>query len=508
VYANDNLKIRNQFDGFNVPETSKVSSRVDRKRENIFGYQTQQIEIELSAQKPNDPLMVNYRRPFLHAELKDVLSKSDLSLEQINAIFGKDSRTSSDQYQVIANFAHGFENYKSPFEREVSGKDNSIFWYAVFPKEVGVKSAGVQVEWFSDGLGNHMQLHLSLDSNILLIPQASPASKENRPRNFKLYTDRSNSTSEGAILNGFEFDDPENGPVLIKGDIIYALMGLKSKNGLPQFSFVNGITGNLTVGLVMTSLIHMETDQMSRGSFIEEYPINQMNVNLNNTLAYILSQNKVNSDGIIAGNLYNTVFQNCIKEVMKAIEASLDVDYAEYNLDLKIPKFDSDQFNPYTVAEYLIGMEIVSKQKIDLNVAYSSYRLVPQSRITVANNSVIGKVEKALPFIKSPQLDTFVRKFAYDAAKNKWTAEAVNEYLAIIQDVFKNPSSAANSKSVAEFIKEKLMNSKNLAQIEQIHKSVVASLLGALDKRDTAEIKLEDYQKYIDKIHYISSLRQ
>jgi hypothetical protein len=492
-----------------VPETSSV---VAKAKPNI-----KPNEINLFSPIENDELMVNYRKPFLHADLEDVLAKSKISLAQINKIFNMPNAEISD-YNVIANFSHGFAGYNAPFMRPTTAEDQSIFWYAIMPREVNIKNAGIQVEWFVEGIGNHMQLHFSLDKNILLLPEnleSINSSQASADSNGTIDLKVEDRTQVGLI----DIFGNNNQPVLIKGEMIYALMGLKAKHGPQEFSFVNGITGNLTIGLTMASSGHMETDQMSRGSFLEEYQLKLSQEELQRVLTYVFNQN---TDENPTANLYNTVFQNCIKEVVKAVA---------YGIEFRDAKlvFDADQFNPYSVPNYLIKQGLIEANPQLLNTSFSGYKLVNQSRETPENKGAIKKVDIAMGLIKEEDLDTFVRQFAYAAAVNQWKQESINDYFKLMTSKLKTIKMIESFNiNIFMNIDPEWKNNENKDQIIQMDWAIKGILLKILEANALAEaakirgslaklnlnklkipkLDIKIFQTYMDVLLYTTSVKQ
>jgi hypothetical protein len=461
--------VQNQV--FQVPLQSSVTARV--------GAENKSTGVNLKTPIGDHELMVNYRRPYLHVQPQDFLEKSGLTLADLNSIF-KNTNNKIEDYRVIANFSHGFENYLVPFAKPTTAEDKSIFWYAVLPKNTIVNNAGVQVEWFVEGIGNHMQLHFSLNQNILLIPQKLENSKQLADQGQSLLARLEDRTMVGEGQYNIDVFGATDRPVLIKGEIIYALMGLKAFGGPQEFSFVNGITGNLTIGLTMASVGHMALDQMSRGSFVEEYPLKLSQVELNRSLEYVFQQNTGNNP---TANLYNTVFQNCIKEVVKAIGYGISDRTAQIS-------FDADQFNPYSVPAYLIKKGVVEKSAIPLNKLFPGYDLVNQSRQTEENKAAIKKVNVALQIIKEDDLDIFVREFAYGAAINQWKQESINDYFKLMSSKLKTPK-VFESFNVNLFMNldSEWRQNENKDQIIQIDNSIKKILLGIMKDNTVAEIK-------------------
>lgn len=495
---------------FRVPEQSHVLARV--------GLESKSTEINLTTPIAEHQLMVNYRRPFLHVDVQDFLSKTGISVEQLNLIFKKSTATVQD-YRVIANFSHGFEGYPAPFIKATTAEDKSIFWYAIVPRDVMVKNAGVQVEWFVEGIGNHMQLHFSLDQNILLIPEKFESLSQTLAQGDSLLNRIENRTQIGEGQFNIDIFGQVDRPVLIKGEIIYALMGLKAFGGPQEFSFVNGITGNLTIGLTMASVGHMATDQMSRGSFVEEYALKLSQDELNRTLEYVFQQN-VGANP--TANLYNTVFQNCIKEVVKAI------DYGLMERSQQI-YFDADQFSPYSVPNYLIRKGLIEKVPLKLNNLFPGFELVNQSRQTEENKDAIKKVNLALKVIKEKDLDVFVRDFAYAAAVNQWKQESINDYFKLMTSKLKTPK-AFESFNINLFmnIDSEWKKNENKDQIIQIDNSIKKILLGiftanAIDdakkikgrlviinplKLKIPKVEAKLFQVYLDSLLIVNSIKQ
>jgi hypothetical protein len=492
-----------------VPEASSVSAKLKPN--------TKPELIKLLSSIKNDDLMVNYRRPFLHADLQDVLAKANLSLAKLNKVFNLPEGQLKD-YRVIANFSHGFESYNTPFLRPTTADDKAIFWYAIIPTDAAVKTAGVQVEWFVEGIGNHMQLHFSLDKNILLLPENLEAiSKTQISSDGEVFEDlQIEDRTKLGIIDIFGANDRA---VLIKGEMIYALMGLKAYHGPQEFSFVNGITGNLTIGLTMASLGHMFTDQMSRGSFIEEYQLKLTDEELQRTFSFALMQNTNENP---TANLYNTVFQNCIRAVATA------VGYGIEGRDEQI-QYDADQFNPYTVPNYLIKHDLVIAEPMQPNTLFSEFKFVNQSRQTPENAGAIKKVDIAFKVIKEDDLDTFVRQFAYAAAVNQWKQESINDYFKLMTSKLKSVK-AIESFNINIFMKidrewKKNENKNQIIQIDTTIKGIIFKIFEANALAEAAKIKKnlarlnpiklsipkldsQLYLSYLNVLLYISSTKQ
>jgi hypothetical protein len=497
---------------FIVPEVSYVSSRVEKDGS------PQQITL-LSPLK-GSTLMVNYRKPYLHADLKNVLEKADISLEQINKVFAMGDAQFED-YHVVANFSHGFEGYNQAFMRPTTTDDKAIFWYAIVPKTSRVLSAGVQVEWFVEGIGNHMQIHYSLDKNILLLPM----NLEDLAASTGSFSVEDRTQVEGnSPVKWIDIFGNNQKPVLIRGELVYALMGLKAYNGPQEFSFVNGITGNLIIGLTLASKGHMATDQMSRGSFIEEYQLKLSSEELQRTFDFVLLQN---TDANPTANIYNTVFQNCIKEVVKAVDYGIEGRKGQL-------QFDADQFNPYSVPQYLISKDLVEKTPAKLNLEFAFYEKsgVNQTRETKENKATIAKVDKALKIIQQENLDTFVRQFAYEAAVNKWKQESINIYFSIMGEKISTIKVLEQFKIIEFMEKEReLRNSQHKDEIGQIDakikeiikgiltanlvsapKNLVEKFVGVVTSHfrdsNSPTIEPEVFGAYLDVLKFMSSIKR
>lgn len=412
--------------------------------------------------------MVNYRRPYLVASIDDVLNKSKISIKELNKTVGNEGASASD-YQVIANFAHGFEDYNSVFERAVTANDKTIYWYAIVPKNAKVEKAGVQVEWFVEGVGNHMQLHLSLDKNILLIPSSiNEGAQSFVGENGLKVEDRT-----GSLINIF---GDTSKPVLIKGEMIYALMGLKAFGGPQEFSFVNSITGNLLIGLTLSSSAHMATDQMSRGSYVEEYSLLLSDEELQKELNYVLEPNFETNP---TANIYNTVFQNCIKELLNA------VDFATSGRSKF--KFSTDQYNPYTVPNYLKKTGVIASKPINLNQVFGAPN---QTRENDQNKDAIAKTNLALKAMPPEKLDIFVRQLAYNAAVRKWKQESINGYFGLVMSELKS-AKGIEALALGSYLDENDLWKNNpdkeqIKEIDSVLKGIVLDII-----KDEAMIKLD-----------------
>jgi hypothetical protein len=387
---------------FTVPEFSFVQTRTD---------DTSAVsKIQLKSAHPNDTAVVNLRRPFVHAHVSDLLTQSSVTIDTLNSVFKIPNGTAED-YIAIGDFAHGVESYDLPFERPVQGNEKSRYWFAILPKSVQVTKSAIQVEWFSEGAGNHLQVHTSLNAPIFLIPE-----------NFKILESQSrwiSSQIEDRRQNGpLDIFGNMNQPVLIRGELIYALMGLKSQNGPQEFSFANGITGNLSVGKVLASAAHMATDQLSRNSYIQEYSLKLNSKENQRLLEYFLMNNQT---GEIT-ELYNTIFQNCIGEAIKAIQYAT----AQRGYGYRV---DADQYNPYTVPEYLMSLNLIGGDPLILN---KYYQAPVQEQVTPENEKVVREVNLLKPILKSTHFDYFVRQFAYETSLHNWKVEALNKYLKFV----------------------------------------------------------------------------
>jgi len=491
---------------FRVPEYSQVTSRIWANDE---GKVSNPVEISLYSQNPDDEFVENFRRPFLHVSIEDVLQKTGghLTGMDLDKIFHRG--TDLSQYQAIAHFAHGIAGYQiingKKIHRPVdSASDKTLYWYAILPKKVGTvstptkKGTALQVEWFAEGPGNHMQLHFSLNTPILLIPEKNVTSVFSANSYFE--DRRSIPRADLDVYSAGKTDARQNdlAPVLIKGEIVYALMGFKSRQGLQNFSFQNGITGELSIGYILASASHMVMDQLTRGSYIEEYPL-QMTANEERAmLNYVLNKDNDASD------IYSTVFQNCIKESLNVVLAGLISSRGESFID-------SDQFNPYTVPGYLEKKGLIRiADVVALNKLYQQDAAAHEggknsNRYKFLNTQNL-QLKSAYSSLQSNVLDSFARQLAYKSSSERWDSKALNNYIGFMS----KEAQKHNFKSILEFkntlAKDTSLSAQEKTEMLRIHSSVLDIISSLKAKYSTgASDEAQAYLSFLSLVRNVSS---
>jgi len=399
-------------------------------------------------------LNVNWRRPYVKfqefpSELYKIVEGSpDSKLKFYNllkASFPNNVPTESglsgttestslmlNKFHFIGNFAHGMDGYKNEENyktKEPSNQTHSTYWTAVIPKSARVFDAGLQIESFGGGEGKHMQIHLSLDTPILLLPQSSssttPETLQNNPlgvNNWNQYLDRSKTQwPEDA------YDLPTDRPVLIRGELVYALMPAGFQEREPEPSIFNGISGNIIVSLILGSTSHMALDQLPRGSYIREYKLNMTDLGRQKIWDYITSTSRNDIPRINAAGtayrlpvIYNIIFYNCISEALIA----LNVGYMN-NSHPNIKELNIYQFNPFVVTEYLLSKNVISeKYSVELN-SLKNYSGIAKAK----KEYIMPIMAQYQSIVKSDTVDEALRRFAYQSNIRDWQPSEISLFI-------------------------------------------------------------------------------
>ncbi len=359
----------------------------------------QLIDIELFSPFAGFEIQTSRIRPLT------IVPEDDFKREQFQKVAQKYSL--HKKTMVVDNFLHGWVDKSADIGR---------FWTAMIPTE-GVNDAILQVEWFDEGVGSHLQVRMKTDEPIFLVPQGYtfPEGWMGQIKDFREINDLS-------LLNQVD------NPMFIPGDIVYSLFGARTKQSDSPWSPLQGILGEYAYIKTMYSTSHAADFHAGR-AYVEQYKIHAFRQQKNQMLSKAIHFSAENGTNAI----YHTVFNSCFTA---ALELLASVGLA----------VDTNIFNPYSVLTKLQQEAVIARERmISLGEEYDIKKF-PQLR-NEGNAETVEMLEELSPVLASDMFDQIIRRFSYVLLKDKWTHDELLQVFSIFKSIPKDQNSVAEIKA-------------------------------------------------------------
>jgi hypothetical protein len=319
-------------------------------------------------------LRLNLKRTVQLEKNLQNLNFSDLAaLQKIFLKFGFSELNSFDDFYILSNFAHGFENIheNNIFSKVISENDKAVFWTAIFPKSAKITKTILHRDWFAGGVGGHAQVRFILNSPVLILPKLENIASQTP-------IDVSQRPLKDQLISKSDL------PHLIAGDVVYSLFALRSEGGPDEWNLSTGMGGAFANAYTLTSTLH-NSIYLATSDLVEQFELNTSN--LNGALA--LQAAILRADRFKTSHIYHLTLNSCITEIMSLLSLP------DIWKPLKSPKFDTIVFNPYTFIEKSIGF--IQKKRISLNQEVGA---------PLHAKAISPIIEKALPIFQSSEFET------------------------------------------------------------------------------------------------------
>lgn len=343
-------------------------------------------DLTLYSQNPSDTIVVNQKRSLLAVAPSDQL----ISTERMMSLFKSEltktmSAEAADQIlqpglKVFTNFIDGIKNHQAFDKVELS--DSAQMWQMVIPNSAQVQKSILHLEWFSTGIGGHAQIRFKLNTPLLLISLDAPHEVK-----------------------------------FIQGDIVYALMALRTEHGSKFWGPVTGLTGAFANTYMVASSAHMASIQTntSNGSVVDQYELKLSSAQNQNLLNYALT----NGERAKEHEIYNLIYNSCIQAALRAIKT----------VDARV---DAYEFNPYEVVPDLQQLGLIKAQLPTVNQEFHS---PVQSLQTTENAKNLALVQKLRPLMPSPVFSESLRLLAEVIIEDRWSEPEVNQLVTAISQL-------------------------------------------------------------------------
>ncbi|RYZ76176.1 MAG: DUF4105 domain-containing protein [Proteobacteria bacterium] len=347
-------------------------------------------DLRFFADQPGDSV-VTVQRPSLNAvdASAALLSKSQIEQAfgaQIGA--GQAAQVLSSGYRVFGNFVDGLKG--KPEFAPFNAADPSELWQVIIPNRTTVNETILQLEWFRTSIGGHAQIRFKLSNPLLLVSQDDGRTK------------------------------------FVDGDVIYALMALKTQNGSQNWNAVTGLTGAFASSYMLATSQHMAHRQLRAddSSFVEQYRLRLTSAQMQNMFSYALTV----GPRVGEREIYNLIYNSCIQAALRAIKT----------VDARV---DHWEFNPYNVVPELQGLGLISEQLPSANDEFQSPVRTLQDP---SNLKTLALVEKLRGVMATSIFSQSLRSLAAVIIEDRWTTVELNAVLQALKES-KNPPREAPS---------------------------------------------------------------
>jgi hypothetical protein len=345
-------------------------------RQALVSSRGEHVDLVIHAERPGDPIVRVQKRSLFRSSLAasglDAAEIGDLFADELAAEGVSELETRrllGGGFRVYEHFIDGLEG-KAPFE-DYENTTPSRYWTLVLPQNVQVVDTILQIEWFEDGLGGHAQLRFKVNAPLLLWP----LNREEEPR-------------------------------FIDGDLIYALMALKTEHG-SGWSAASGLTGNLATGYTFASTSHMAYTQTHRG-YVEQHRLKLHPEQRQELFAHTLDEGTQARET----QIYNLVYNSCINAVTRALAA------------VGAP-VDAWHFNPYSLVSRLDASGLLDRSAplASVNDEFVS----PKRQLESPENAeALAMVRAYREWLESTAFEDASRLLARVIIEDQWTLAELN----------------------------------------------------------------------------------
>ncbi len=313
-------------------------------------------------------------------------------------------------YRVYGNFVDGLKG-KNAFE-PFQPTDPSELWQLYLPMKTQVTDTIFQLEWFRTSIGGHAQIRFKLSNPLLLVSQETGELK------------------------------------FIEGDVVYALMALRTETGNQSWNAVTGLTGSFAASYMLATTSHMAGRQLRSddSSVVEQYRLNFTEAQKRNLFAYALQV----GPRVGERDIYNLIYNSCINAALRAIRT----------IDSRV---DAWEFNPYRVLPQLQSLGLVNETMPTLNDEFlSPVRTLAEP----ANEATLQMVEKLRGVMATKTFEESIRTLAATVIEDRWTTAELNAVLNGLKTGTPDLTVVTKTASSVQRLKSELANVLKRNQIE------------------------------------------